>query len=394
MSFVLTALTEANSSIHNPIIWVIDSSKADTPLTYPNFKYVLDIYIDGNLVQRLKTVPRPTDKLGIFDISPVIRNYISCQLSPLNDFQAMNISDGAFLLSVTVKAGEEYGYTVYPNITDQTAIYYNTYTGQPVNGTPVINAYQNNVASDRPTLSKVRFEDPRFFIPFFNFDLFDTTVKLKVYKKDMSVITDESIILGLGTPEMVVFNCAPSVINAYWDGNDINPATHWGYSLQFVGVNNKVYFFELVCEKIHTPYLIHFFNQYGGYETVPFRKLSRKTEDITRKTYSQKNYEVVTKMGVTSLVFSENNVVNNPQPTYATNYREKLRVTTDLLTDAEYTWLRQLVVSPEVYLEKDGYMYPVTITNTNYEERKYVNDRFTSLSLDLEFGMTLNAQYK
>jgi len=393
MSFDVYRLTNSGSSIHNPIIWAIDSSKADTPLTYPNFKYVLDIYIDGNLVQRLKTVPRPTDKLGIFDISPVIRNYISCQLLPLNDFQAMNISDGAFRLTLTVKCGEEYGYTVYPDITTNEVFYHNTYTEQPVNGTPVINAYRNKVASNRPTLSKVRFEDPRFFIPFFNFDLVDTDIELKIYNKNMTVADTQQIGGALGTPEMVIFNCCPSIVNATAPGVNIDPATHWGYSLEFNN-NGVLYYFELVCEKIHTPYVIHFLNQYGGYETVPFRKLSRKTEDITRKTYSQKNYEVVNKMGVTSLVYSENNVVNNPQPTYATNYREKLRVTTDLLTDAEYVWLRQLLVSPEVYLEKDGYMYPVTITNTNYEERKYVNDRFTSLSLDLDFGITLNAQYR
>ena len=79
---------------------------------------------------------------------------------------------------------------------------------------------------------------------------------------------------------------------------------------------------------------------------------------------------------------------------FASRFKEKLKISTDLLSDDDYDWLVQLVVSPLVYLEDQNTIYPVVITNTNYEYKKYINDRLTSLAIDIEFGNMLKTQFR
>jgi len=47
----------------------------------------------------------------------------------------------------------------------------------------------------------------------------------------------------------------------------------------------------------------------------------------------------------------------------------------DAPTDAEYEWLGELIDSPQIFMEVEGYYYPVSLKNTNYEFSKYFNNR-------------------
>ena len=57
-------------------------------------------------------------------------------------------------------------------------------------------------------------------------------------------------------------------------------------------------------------------------------------------------------------------------------------------SDAEWEWLAELVTSPKIFFEKDGYFYPVTIKSTNYEFKKYVNNRLQVFEVELELSQT------
>jgi hypothetical protein len=66
----------------------------------------------------------------------------------------------------------------------------------------------------------------------------------------------------------------------------------------------------------------------------------------------------------------------------------------DLLPDAEYIWLEELILSPLAYIQIDDYFYPIKITDNNYEPKKHVNDDLTNLTLNIEFGDRFNTQYR
>lgn len=56
----------------------------------------------------------------------------------------------------------------------------------------------------------------------------------------------------------------------------------------------------------------------------------------------------------------------------------------DYPTDAEYQWLAELFMSPQVYAEIEGDYYPVTIKDTNFEYSTYQNNKLKVLEVNID----------
>lgn len=185
-----------------------------------------------------------------------------------------------------------------------------------------------------------------------------------------------------------VFDVSPSGINSEFPGL-INSFVEY-YTVKFGGTS--IFRFDLVCDPRYENHTLHFLNQYGGFESRDFSKVSRKSIEIDKKSFGKLPYTV---SDAGAIQYSNsNNVYNEQQSTYSSQFKESLILNTDILSDDEYTWLGDLIISPMVYLEQDGYFLPVTIKANNYDYKKQVNDKLTNLTIELEFGETFNAQYR
>ena len=73
---------------------------------------------------------------------------------------------------------------------------------------------------------------------------------------------------------------------------------------------------------------------------------------------------------------------------------QKWELSSHILSDAEYEWLGDLLSSPDVYMYDSSVgIVPVTITNSNYEQRTYLNSRMERrLELEIEYSNPYNAQ--
>ena len=106
----IQATPPAYSSVHGDLIYTVaEVVHTADPITYPNYKFIGDVYINSTLVARIKKVPDPVTKIGIFNVGQVVRNYIATTFNPTaNSLVAQSLSLGQFNLSVTMKFGEEY----------------------------------------------------------------------------------------------------------------------------------------------------------------------------------------------------------------------------------------------------------------------------------------------
>lgn len=82
--------------------------------------------------------------------------------------------------------------------------------------------------------------------------------------------------------------------------------------------------------------------------------------------------------------------------TYSVKYKQKLQLTSDILSTAEWDWLAELINSPLVYLiDVTNYLlYPVQITDNNYE---YKDDRIfkaDTLQVNIEFSINNPTQFR
>jgi hypothetical protein len=381
------------SSAHGDLLFVVyEATKANDPVTYPDYKYVADIYIGTEFAARLRAFPRPDNKMGVFNIGANVREYLSSTLSAAaSQLKCQVLGLGEFNIEVTVKFGEEYNYTTYTNLTvDSARVYYNHYNAKRDGANTVLDNYVNKAATIRPVPTPV-YESAVFnLLPYF---LSGTSIDLEIKSflpNGTLQGTYTTTLSPLTTNTLQHFNFSPLVINLSSPGLIVSGLTGF-YRVSFDSFSTYKQF-NLVCEPRYEVFTMHFMNRFGGFESRNFTKVSRKTIEIDRKEYARSPYEI-DMSGVVSYTNS-NNAYHESRSVYGSLYREKMTLNTDLLTDAEYMWLGDLVVSPLAYIEILGYFYPVVITETNYEYRKQINDKLTNLTINIEFGDQLNTQLR
>ena len=104
-----------------------------------------------------------------------------------------------------------------------------------------------------------------------------------------------------------------------------------------------------------------FLNELGAYDYVNFGLADTKVDNITRKNFDQNfvNYSTSTN-GITY------DTTRRGSKTYSINYDETRRAESDYLLQDDADWLRQLIESPEVYIQDGSDFRPVVITTSNY----------------------------
>lgn len=390
MSYTIQSTPPALSSVHGDLIYTVayPEHTADA-VTYPNFKYVADIYVGGTMVTRLRKVPHPDTSIGVFNVGQVVRNYIAATFNPGTGAIAQTLGAGEFFISVQLKFGEEYGYDTYTNlVVDSSRTFFNNYNSRLAGSATSLNGYTDKVISSRPLVNPLRCDSVFNFIPYLpsNTTLFSATVRMYNYA-DFNYQTYAQNVTPSVAYELQLLNFSPAVINALYPGA-VTDYTKY-FTVELGGV---VYRFNLNCDCIHDTYTLHFLNKFGGFESKDFTKVSRRTIQIEKKEYGRLPYSIDSS-GVVSY-YNSNKVYNESRSVFSSMYKEKMLLNSDLLTDAEYSWLEQLVLSPMVFLEMDSYFFPVVITETNYEPKKLVNDGFTNLTINIEFGEQQNTQFR
>lgn len=392
MAIVLNTTPGTYQSVQGDIVFIAyEATKAIDPVTYPNYKYVCDVYVDSTLVARLKVFPDPTNNRGLFNIGQVLRNYIdSLELSIASGILATEFTESEFYLTAQCKFGEEYGGTLYTNLTvDSSRVYFNNYITRSEGYQNNLSTYVNKALSYRPYETPIYRQAKHHFIPYLAGSTGSFTAEVKTYGFDNALIDTETKSVSATTADALEqFNVSPTAINQEWAATIGDNVKYYTVALG----GTSIYKFDLFCEPMHEVYTIHFLNRFGGFESYDFSKLSRKTYDIERKDYGRLSYRMDASGNLA--YYNSSNVYYDTRTTYASQFREKLKLTTDFLTDDQNTWLADLIVSPLVYVQDGDYLIPVVITANNYDFRKYINDKLTPLTIDIEFGRQLNAQYR
>lgn len=383
-------------SLHGDLIFTIkDDVKPLDPVTYPDYKYVCDVYVNGSMVVRLKSIPRPDSKIGLFDIGNVVRNYVFINIAPTpSHLRAFETGSGEFYIETQLKFGEEYGFNTYVNVLeDSERIYFNHYNGRLVGQGTILTDYLDKALTVRPYATPVHRSAKFCFVPFLPTDTTTVNLVIKSYNGSGLISTITVPYIPTGSNIMQQFNVSPDAINTSAPGFISSFITY--YTVEFNTTNivdDSIYRFNLVCEPKYELFTLHFSNRFSGFESREFTKVSRKTISIERNEITQQSYSIdssgIIHYTNTANVYRENRAI------YAASWKEKLTLNTDILTDGEYRWLGDLIVSPLVLIEIEGYFIPVIITANDYEFRKNINDDLTNLTLSLEYGDHFNTQYR
>jgi hypothetical protein len=383
MALVLNTEASNESSVNLEMLFVVyEATKATDPTTYPDYAYICDIYVSGNLVDRLISRPDPTYNRGVFDVSKALQSYVTYAPDLL-----LNKVDYTAKVEYQLKFGEQYDGTTYTNllVDSSNREAYKAYVKRPFVDTERLT---NGLASNMPSV--VNWNRNRRF-------------QLVNIFSNVSGITDlvqtyrDAAGNSLGTQ---TFSNSDYVAKTIRQFNLGSPPVGAEYS-DITGAGITSLRVNHTCDGKFTPYVLVWLNPYGGYDSQSFGMVSKKSIETSRKTFEQLPYRLNASGEVS---YHENRVYYGGKRAFNTGVKTKFMMTSHLLNEDEYTWLHDLFVSPEVYLleaslasigdpDDLGKFIPVTIGSNTYEFKNYANSRLTAFQFEVEFPEVYNSQF-
>lgn len=408
MAITIQSSPAPYSSMHDDL-WFVSSS---TNVGQTAFKFVYDVYVDGSQVSRTKVYPSPSAEgsYGIFNASPMVRSYVTNYFEPSGSSILVASNDKIKVVS-QIRVGEEYvsggNLITTTNLASGALSSYNYYP--PLfadilfvnNNTPlVLSDYYDNLLLENFTddwiterdIEKITIEyGDNFYATYFKITSGTYSAWVDVINEAGSVI--DTVSGGITfSGEMNLFNCQAGHINSF-AGRTLITANTYGYNVYLkrgVAVSRKLQFIQK-CYPKYKQYNLHFLNRLGGWDTMKFALVNKRSTELQRASYRRNDWQL---SGNTMTNIDSYNKYNETTLNYAIQHKDKFHLISDWVSGQDYEWLAQLFASTIVYMEVQGAYFPVTISSTSYEYKLESSDKLFNFEIDIEIGKYLTSQFR
>ena len=376
MAITNLGFPSGSPSVQDTLWHIFDSS-----ITSADLKYVVDLYVGGVQQVRVKLYPEPVTGIGYFDAGPIVRNTMTYQWLTPNTNVLMcepNVS-GQIGQTYQYRIGEETSGVTTLNLASGNVTAYNYVAPTFERKVTDLSAYNGKALSNRPNEINAALGDniylgvkdvAGFVVSTYNF----SNVK----------IADTTDSLG-NTKSFGQLNVGSPALN--------NPTAVITSSVKYytITIGTSIYRVNIECNPKYTSYNLHFMNHLGMFDTAKFDLASRLTMDVQRKSFEKRDYT----LGASSVTYYDSNKKYvDSKVNYLNKKDHAYKLTMNAPTDDQYEWLAELIDSPQVYFELDGYFYPVSIRNTNFEYSKYVNNRLRVFEVEIDINQTRFSQLR
>jgi hypothetical protein len=390
-------------------LWFVSSS---TNVGQTAFKFVYDVYVNGSQVSRTKVYPSPSAEgsYGVFNASPMVRSFVTNYFEPSGN-SILVASNDKIKVDSQIRVGEEYvsggNLITIPNVASGALASYNYYP--PLfadilfvnNNTPlVLSDYYDNLLLENFTDDWITERDNEKITIEYGDNFYATYFKITAgtYSAWVDVINESGAVIDTVSGgitfsgEMNLFNCQAGHINTFAGRTLITEATY-GYNVYLkrgVAVSRKLQFIQK-CYPKYKQYNLHFLNRLGGWDTMKFALVNRRSTELQRASYRRNDWQL---SGNTMSNIDAYNKYNETTLNYAIQHKDKFHLISDWVSQQDYEWLGQLFASTIVYMEVQGAYFPVTISSTNYEYKLETSDKLFNFEIDIEVGKYLTSQFR
>lgn len=353
----------------------------DSNITSADLKYVVDLYVGGVQQVRVKLYPEPSTGIGYFDAGPIVRNTMTYQwLTPNSNVLMCQPSvSGQVAQTYQYRIGEEYSGVTYLNLASGNVTAYNFVAPTFKRKVADLSAYNGKAMSNRPSVINASLGDNIYI------GAKDVSgLVVSTYNASNVKIADTTYSLG-NTKAFAQLNVGSPALN--------NPTAVITSAVKYytITLGSSSFRVNIDCNPKYESHNLHFMNHLGMFDTAKFDLASRLTMDVDRKTFTKRDYS----LGATLVSYYDaNGKYNDSKVNYLNKKDYSYRLTMNAPSDAEYEWLAELIDSPQVYFEQDGYFYPVSIKATNFEYSKYVNNRLRVFEVDIDINQTRFSQLR
>ena len=408
MAITIQSSPAPYSSMHDDL-WFVSSS---TNVGQTAFKFVYDVYVNGSQVSRTKVYPSPSAEgsYGVFNASPMVRSFVTNYFEPSGN-SILVASNDKIKVDSQIRVGEEYvsggNLITIPNVASGALASYNYYP--PLfadilfvnNNTPlVLSDYYDNLLLENFTDDWITERDNEKITIEYGDNFYATYFKITAgtYSAWVDVINESGAVIDTVSGgitfsgEMNLFNCQAGHINTFAGRTLITEATY-GYNVYLkrgVAVSRKLQFIQK-CYPKYKQYNLHFLNRLGGWDTMKFALVNRRSTELQRASYRRNDWQL---SGNTMSNIDAYNKYNETTLNYAIQHKDRFHLISDWVSQQDYEWLGQLFASTIVYMEVQGAYFPVTISSTNYEYKLETSDKLFNFEIDIEVGKYLTSQFR
>lgn len=396
----------------NPITIPTEFSISSTNVNQPNFKYICDVYVDGETgYYRMKQSPHPVNGYTVFDVGGIMKSFLSSDAPKIATTVEFQHASNSYKL-YTLKFGEEYGLSsaiiAYPNLQNLTTNYYGVINAtldfdewagafRTMNDYTILNS-SKKFLTNAPSTQTV-YPSTRSYLYFLNNTAHANAasyVEIIGYDSTNTIIQN----LKFSTPynekyRIQYVGCGYENI-ALIDGTEPSFLQSVGslpffslavvkYTIQLFDSSNtaltEVRTFNVGEDcNIGDTYQIIFQNKLGGYDTFSFRSFADKSYSVTTKDNFKK------RLGAWNGTDYEYESYQRGITQYNTIYKDRIVIKSDWITEDESQWLHELVTSPDVYMVISGRqeLMAINIVDTEYSVKKFNKDQLFNLQLTIE----------
>lgn len=395
MAITIHDVPNSYQSLHDDLWFVVSSNNSGQS----SFKYVFDVLINNQLVARIKSFPQPVTGRGIFNASPIVRSYLNNYFKPtISTPTLFSYVTSDIRVNYVIQFGEEYGGTTYTNLAEQDTDAFNYYPNI-MNGINDFNGINYAAFGEDYPLSRrdgiyapvqTKYSGGRCFISILNGNInTPSDWRFDVGKPGISNNNGGTVEVS----DFAILDVSPAAINNYLGTNFITPDVK-SYSLvaEVDGVGGWALNVDVICQPRFEAIPLHFLNALGGYDTFYFSLANREQRAIEKKTFD----EIEWAYGNNSMNRANSNgVFYGGSNQFYTSQTITYRLISDWVNYVDYNWLKELIASPEVYMEKtENQFIPVIINTNTWTEKKRFADKTYNLELDIQIASKAYSQFR
>ena len=346
---------------YNDNLWVVQETSTGITSNY-NFKFICDVKnTTDSLLTRLK-VPLyyGSNNRGVFNISRVLESYVTHDWD-YTDSAASGCTNSFF--DYKLEFGYEYS-------TGTTSAIVQTLAETTVTGNTIWNAAL-------APYTFLNYDQANYLMASGSTAGFLTNnASKRIYRNQKDWLyalhdgTLDHLLVTFSDSSTVNINATSDDLVRFPIGSNISGGIPTGATSYTINIDERCSKYDAVD--------VFFLNRLGAVESFRFNKVRRDNFTIDRRNYRANPYT----LDGQDYAYT-NQSFNNSQ--YYTEAQQRITLNSDLITEAESVWLRELVMSPRVWLYDDA-LYTVNIMDTQYEQRYHINDKAFNLTIEAELS--------
>jgi hypothetical protein len=395
MAITIIDTPDTHTPVYNPVEWTCSSTNTGQT----NFKYIVQVYVGGSEVAFLRIKPEPDtgNDLLIVDVSEILQTQLTQDLYGVASTKGILDGNESFV-QYQMRFGEEYGSTPTQYLNDQ-------------NQTEI--AFNGGIRySDFVDFTSATYLDTKFLTNMPNPQTTDlsglgalhlllasgTTLTNLTIKTYLATVLQNTYVVttALSPTDYYLFAAGVDAINNINPSNFTVPPTQpiitnsidqYTVEVTLSTGTTEIFTFDIVEGCLEDePLRVHYLNEWGGYDWFDF-KLARKDSYQATSQRMEMQPNNLTTPG--NLLYAKTDRVARD---YCTNVVQSITVNSDWLTDAQMENMRELISSPDIYIEDGTDLIAVNITNKNILVKQARYDEVFQQELTFEYAIKQNRQ--